>query len=318
MKIAITGGTGFVGRHLARRLATEGHDVVIVARGVDRRDEEIRSVSGIHWAAASVADEAALGEAFQGCHAIAHLAGINREIGAQTYERVHVEGARAVVGAAKSAGVQKIVMMSFLRARSGCGSGYHESKWAAEETVRHSGLDFTIVKAGIIYGRGDHMLDHLSHVFHTLPVLATVGFVSRPVRPLAVEDLVRVLEASLVDGRLSGSTVAVTGPEELTLEEACRRVASCTGRRVVFFPLPVWFHRLFAFVLEKVVTIPLVSLAQVQILTEGLVEPAPFGDRLPVDLLPTVPFSKEQICNGLPEPGAFTLRDLRFCASHSV
>ena len=50
-------------------------------------------------------------------------------------------------------------MLSFLRARPDCGSPYHESKWAAEQLIRESGLDYTILKAGMIYGRGDHLID---------------------------------------------------------------------------------------------------------------------------------------------------------------
>ena len=92
MKIAITGGTGFVGRHLARRLALEGHDVVLIARGVDRRDTTVHGQPGIVPRAVDVADVDALTAAIEGCDGIAHCAGINREIGAQTYERVHVQG----------------------------------------------------------------------------------------------------------------------------------------------------------------------------------------------------------------------------------
>ena len=117
------------------------------------------------------------------------------------------------------------MLISFLRARPGCGSPYHESKWVAEEIVRGSGLDYTVLKCGVIYGKGDHMLDHLSHAFHTLPVFAFVGFKDKPIRPNAVEDVARIVRASALDHALSRQTVAVLGPEELTLRQAVRRVA---------------------------------------------------------------------------------------------
>jgi NADH dehydrogenase len=145
--------------------------------------------------------------------------------------RVHVEGTANVLEAARRSGVRRVLLLSFLRARPNCGSAYHESKWAAEELVRNSGLEFTILKAGMIYGRGDHMLDHLSHSLFTLPLLATVGFRQRAVRPLAVDDIVNVMTASLPDGRLSGKTVSVLGPETLFLSDAVRRVAQVLGRR---------------------------------------------------------------------------------------
>jgi NADH dehydrogenase len=62
--------------------------------------------------------------------------------------------------------------------------------------VRNSGLDYTVIKAGVVYGRGDHMLDHLSHALHTLSLFALVGLKEKSVRPLAVEDLVHVMRCS--------------------------------------------------------------------------------------------------------------------------
>src|SRR5437867_4748037 len=215
MKIAITGGTGLVGSHLARFLSGADHEVVLVARGSDGRDQDVSRLAGARFVAADVGDEGQLSRAFEGCAGVAHCAGINREIGAQTYRRVHVEGTRNVVRAAARAGVEKVALISFLRARPGCGSPYHESKWAAEEIVRGSGLDYTVIKAGVVYGKGDHMLAHLSGSLRIFPVFPLVGMRDRPLRPVAVEDLVRVLQASLVEGRLSRQTVAVTGPEEL-------------------------------------------------------------------------------------------------------
>src|SRR4051812_23098579 len=245
MKIAITGGTGFVGGHLARLLADEGHHVIVIARGVDRRDPALRQLPNTTFHAAGADDEDQLAAAFAGCDAVAHCAGINLERGTQTYDRVHVRGTQSVVNAARRAGARKLVLVSFLRARPHCGSGYHESKFAAEEIVRASGLDYTVFKPGVIYGRGDHMLDHLSHAFHTFPVFGFVGFQPKPVRPLAVEDFVQLLRASLVDDRLSRQTVAVIGPEQMDLTEAVRRVARVVGRRPLMFPLPMWFHYAF-------------------------------------------------------------------------
>lgn len=324
MKIAITGGTGFVGRHLAERLVGEGHEVVIVARGAGRGTHSLLTQntrqkwgtrSTLAAFASDLSDVEVLTTAFAGCDAVAHCAGINREIGEQTYQRVHIEGTRHVVEAARRAGVRRIALMSFLRARPGCGSSYHESKWAAEEIVRNSGLEYTIFKAGMVYGRGDHMLDHLSHAFHTLPLLATVGFREKAIRPLAIDDLVEGMRAALVDGRLPNKTVAITGAEELLLSEAARRVAQVIGRRAWIFPAPVIFHRVLALVCEWTMRVPLVAKAQVQILVEGVVEPATACDPLPADLMPVRMFTAEQIRSGLPEPGAFGLRDLRCCAA---
>jgi NADH dehydrogenase len=114
----------------------------------------------VTFVAAGIGDEEALARAFEGCEAIAHCAGINREIGAQTYDAVHVRATANVVRAAASADVHRLVFLSFLRARPECGSAYHESKWEAEELIRTSDRDWTVLKPGMMFGLGDHMLDH--------------------------------------------------------------------------------------------------------------------------------------------------------------
>jgi NADH dehydrogenase len=311
MKIAITGGTGFIGRHLARRLLAAGHEVTLLARGVDRRDTDLVRLPGVRLVQGSVGDPAALAKAFAGCDGVAHCAGINREIGDQTYERVHVRGTASVVAAATAAGARRLAFLSFLRARPGRGSPYHESKWQAEELVRASGLDYTVLKCGVIYGRGDHMLDHLSHALHTFPVFALVGRRPRPVAPVAVEEVARVLEASLIEGRLARRTVAVLGPEVLTLDEAVRRVAALVGRNPLYFPLPVAAHRLLARVCERTMAVPMLSLAQARILAEGVTEPGPLAGPLPEDLRPRLPFHGPHVARGLPAPGPFGRADLR-------
>ena len=311
MRIAITGGTGFVGRHLARRLVGSGHQVVLIARGRDRRDLGIRDQPGVRFVSASIDSPAELALAFLGCHAVAHLAGVNRELGRQTYARVHVEGTAAVVEAARRVGVHKVVLLSFLRARPNCGSAYHESKWAAEEIVRHCDRDWTVVKAGVIHGSGDHMLDHLSRALHTFPFFLLVGR-DRPMAPLAVQDAVRVLESALVDGKMSRQTVSLVGPEQLRLSDAVARVGLVTGHAPRMLRLPARAHMALARVFERTMTIPLITRAQVQILDEGVTEAS--GDSVPVpaELAPTSGFSTDVIRQGLPAPARFHLRDLRF------
>lgn len=307
MKIAITGAAGFVGRHLSNRLISEGHEIV----SIDVRYPPPETLSFIN---SDLSDLSALKDAIDGCEVVAHCAGINHEGGAQTFQCVHIEGTRNVVEAAKAVGVRKIVLMSFLRARPNCNSPYHESKWAAEEIVRNSCLDYTVIKAGVVYGRGDHMLDHLSHALLTFPVFALVGLKEKSVRPLAIEDLVHVMRAAIVDRRLKSQTIALLGAEEIYLSEAVRRVAQVLGRQPLMLPLPVWCHKLMAQVFKWTMKIPLASLAQVRILAEGVAEPASPVVPVPYDLVPTRRFTTEQIRNGLPAEESFCINDLKWCS----
>jgi NADH dehydrogenase len=300
MRIALTGGSGFVGRHLADRLRADGHDPVILSRGTGHD---------------LGAEPERLAAAIRGVDCVVHCAGINRELGDQTYARVHVAGTANVVKAAQIAGVERLVMLSFLRARPDGPTSYHRSKWAAEELVRGSGLRFTILKAGVIHGRGDHMLDHLSHAFHTFPVFGLVGMRDRLVRPVAVDDVAGILVAAAIgDPRFADRTISVLGPEQLTLGAAVRRVAQVTGRRPRFIRLPIAAHLVIARLAEWAMRVPLVSTAQVHILAEGIVEPLPGAEPPPADLTPRTPFSEAVIRAGLPQPGRFTTSDLRWCA----
>jgi uncharacterized protein YbjT (DUF2867 family) len=314
MRVAITGGTGFVGGHLAAALSASGHEVVVLARGVDRRPwaRQVTTLPGVSLAQASIQDRRALTKVFEGCDAVAHCAGINREIGEQTYEAIHIRGTANVVKAATEAAVRRLAFVSFLRARPNCASPYHESKWAAEEIIRESSLDWTVLKPGMMFGRGDHMLDHLSRALCTFPVFVGVG--PRLVRPLAVEDAVQVLTAALVDGRLEATTVGLVGPTQIGFDDAARLVAQVIGKRRAFVRAPLAFHHLMARLAERLMTVPLISLAQVKILEEEVVVPLRAPDQLPDDLIPGTPFDEVSILAGLPEAGPFRLDDLRWFA----
>lgn len=298
-RIAITGGDGFVGRHLAERLRAAGDEVVTLSRrtGFDLTRP----------------DHAALTLALQGCTAVVHTAGINREIGRQTYDAVHIRGTEALVAAAREAGVGHIGLVSFLRARPDGPSTYHRSKWAAEAIVRESGIPYTVLKCGVIYGRGDHLVHHLSRALYTFPVFGLVGLKDRPLQPVAVDDVAMILAvAAHGDPRLLDRTIAVLGPEAMPLREVVQWVAEVIGRTPRFVRLPIAAHLVLARLFEATMRVPLLSVAQVHILAEGVVEPAPCAPPPPDDLLPRTPFDDHAIRAGLPERRRFGWRDLRW------
>ena len=301
MKLAITGGTGFIGRHLARDLIARGHEVIIIARGLYSRNTQ--PIEGATFLALDANDTDKLTEAFRGCDAVAHCAGTSVEDGKQTFQRLHVEGTRSAVTAAERAGVKKFVLVSYLSVRPNVKSAYHTTKWQGEEIVRMSKLNFTILKAGLVYGPGDHLLNNLSNLFRKMPIFAQVGLKEKTVRLVAVEDLVGIIRLCLLDeNRFARQTVAVTGPEEFPFSQAARRIARAMGKPfLMVLPFPVFFHRILAFFSERVMPKPLITKSQVQMLADGISQATPESVPLPDDLKPKTVFSEEQIRKGLPK-----------------
>jgi nucleoside-diphosphate-sugar epimerase len=168
--------------------------------------------------------------------------------------------------------------------------------------VRASKLNFTILKAGLVYGQGDHLLNNLSNLFRKMPVFAAVGLREKTVRLVAVEDLVEVIRAALDENRFARQTVAVLGPEEFPFSQAARRIAKAMGKpSLIVLPFPVFFHRILAFVSERFMPKPLITKSQVQMLADGISQPTLESVSLPEDLKPKTRFTEEQIRKGLPK-----------------
>lgn len=301
MKIAITGGTGFIGRHLAKDLIARGHEVVVISRGKYTRNTQ--TINGAMLVPVDINDTANLTDVFRGCNAVVHCAGTSVEDGKQTLHRLHVDGARSAVTAAENADVKKFVLVSYLSVRPNTNSAYLDTKWQGEEIVRASKLNYTILKAGLVYGQGDHLIHNLSNLFRKMPIFATVGLKEKTVRLLAVEDLVDVIRACLLDESLfSRQSVAVTGPEEFPFSEAARRIAKAMGRSsIIVLPFPVFFQRILAWFSEGFMPKPLVTKSQVQMLADGISQPTPESISLPEDMRPSTRFTEEQITKGLPK-----------------
>jgi NADH dehydrogenase len=132
MNVFLTGGSGFVGSHMLVALQAAGHGIRVLAREPSR----VHSGGGAGQAVEVVGGDVVTGEglddAVHGCDAVIHLVGIIMESGGATFEKVHGEGTRNVVAAARKQGVERLVLMSALGARAGGVSRYQTTKWRAE------------------------------------------------------------------------------------------------------------------------------------------------------------------------------------------
>src|SRR5437879_1854498 len=172
MKVFVTGATGFVGEDIVRQLHGAGHSIRILVRDPNSRHaQEAISRYGAAIHPCNVLDARSLEGALSGCKAVIHLVGIISEVGQNTFENVHTRGTQNMVTAAQQAGVRRFVQMSALGTRPDAVSPYHQTKWAAEELVRRSGLQFTVFRPSLIYGRRDHFVNLFAKIIRFSPVV---------------------------------------------------------------------------------------------------------------------------------------------------
>lgn len=154
LTVAVTGASGFVGRYVVRELLARGHRV----RGLVRDVKKAAAVlpvreAGVTMVTGNVLDEGTVEELLKGADACVHLVGIIREGGGgQTFERMHVQATRTVVGACERGGVERYLHMSSLGARPDGKAAYQRTKYQAEEIVRESELVWTIFRPSLIHG----------------------------------------------------------------------------------------------------------------------------------------------------------------------
>lgn len=253
MRVLVTGATGFIGREIVRCLLLDGSVVRAVVRN------PAMAVAGFEPSAApqelvpgNIHDPAALQAAMRDVDAVVHLVGIIGETRKTTFERVHVEGTRNVVEAAKAAGVSRIIHMSALGSRSDAVSRYHRSKWAAEEIVRQSGLAFTIFRPSMVYGQRDLFVNLFERMSRVSPVLPVMGSGRGTLQPIRVEDVARCFAKALDETRSGGQTYDLGGPEVLTFQQILEQLMEVTGRRRWLLRIPLPVARLQARLLELV------------------------------------------------------------------
>ena len=236
MRVLVTGASGFVGGHVCRRLLAEGWQVT----GLSRTGGDLPA--GVAAARGDVATGEGLASAMAGVDAVVHLVGIIREQGAATFQRVHVDGTRNVLAAAREAGVRRYVHMSALGAELGSSSGYHRSKAQAEELVRASDLTWTIMRPSLILGVGDGFFSGTLRQLVVLPpVVPVVGDGSFPFRPIWIGDAATAFARALTLPAAERRTFELLGPREYTLRELQAQVRDLLrpNKPLVSVPLPL-------------------------------------------------------------------------------
>lgn len=262
--ILVTGGTGLVGRHLVRALLAKGYEVRCLVRSVDRARQmlpgEVELVRG------DINDSVAVKKACQDVDRVFHLVAVIREKGESTFEHINVEGTLNLVIAAGQAGVKHFVHMSALGACDNPRFKYAYSKWRGEETVKQSGLTWTILRPSVIYGDGFGFIDRLAQSlqYTPRPFVPVPGRGGTLFQPISVEDVVRCLVKIIENQSLVGKVIEIGGPEHLSYLQILDLLLDKLGEKRYKLYIPMFLMRLAVPLLGSVLRDPPVTLVELK------------------------------------------------------
>ena len=172
-----------------RQLVAAGHTVrALVRKG---SEDKLAILEDVEVHSGDVTDAGSLVGALAGCDAVIHLVGIIRAFPGRgvTFKKMHVEATENVLAAAVQQGVRRYLHMSSNGTRERGSTDYHRTKWQAEELVRSSGLDWTILRPSLIFGPGSEFVRMLAELIRRVPVVPVIGDGSYRMQPVAVEQV---------------------------------------------------------------------------------------------------------------------------------
>lgn len=272
--ITVFGGSGFLGRHLVKRLVSRGYAVRAAVRDVEAA-AHLKPMGDagqiVPWPA-DVKDLASVRTAIEGADAVVNLTGILSPWGKQTFDRVHVEGSKNVAAASAALGVRRLVHMSALGARPDSESVYARTKAAGEAAASGAFPDVTIFRPSVVFGPEDRFFNLFAGLTRLSPALPVIGapFIPRVsmdtengltvdffgqggpcFQPVYVGDVADAMVRVLEDNGTAGKTYELGGPAVYSFKELMSVILSVTGRGRLLMPVSYTLAELMAFFIEK-------------------------------------------------------------------
>lgn len=256
MKILVTGGTGFVGGHVVHALRAEDRPVRALVR--DARKGSRLAGWGCELVEGDVTDAAALRRAVEGCQAVVHLVAIRRGR-PQDFERVMSQATRNLVAASREAGVGRFVLMSAAGTSRHTADivPYFRAKWQMEDTVRESGLEYTIFRPSFVFGRDGGVLPLFVRQVRYSPVTPVIGAGLNRIQPVWVEDVAAYFAAGVEKPEAANRSFDLGGPDVVSWNELYERIAKVLGKRRRRLNIPSGLIRATAGLTEKLPAAPI-------------------------------------------------------------
>lgn len=267
--VTIFGGSGFVGRYIVRALAQKGYRIRVAVRRPETAGflQPLGGVGQINPIQANVRNAASVSRAVQGSSAIINLVGLLYSRGKQSFDAVHVEGARNIAEAAKFEGIDKFIHMSSIGANPGSKSSYARTKAKGEGVVQSEIDKAVILRASVIFGPEDDFYNRFAGLAQIAPVLPLIGGGKTRLQPVYVGDVARAVVVAMEGGAQQGSIYELGGPQIITLKEVMQQVLQFTDRKRALIGVPFFFAKMKALFLQLLPTPPL-TVDQVRLLQQ--------------------------------------------------
>ena len=239
-KLAILGGSGFVGSHLIPRLVADGHQVTLLTRSRAYCGDRLL-LPNTRVVELNVYDSDALEEVLTGHDAVINLVGILNEsgFGGKGFQRAHVELTRILLAVMQSLGIQRYLHMSALGA--GLGTSYYlKTRGQSEALVKQAasnGLDITIYQPSVIFGAGDGFINRFADLLKIALVFPLACSSSR-FQPVWVGDVVEAFATTINKAESHGETYQLGGPRVFTLREIVNYCCQQLQVKRLIIPLP--------------------------------------------------------------------------------
>ena len=269
--VTIFGGSGFVGRYIARRMAKEGWRVRVACR---RPNEALfvrpYGVPGqVEPLACNIRDDASVRSMIRGADAVVNCVGVFNGIGANTFDAVQAEGAGRIARLAAAEGVGALVHVSAIGADAGADSDYARTKGAGEAAVRAAFPAAVILRPSVIFGTEDHFFNRFASMTRMGPVLPIVGAGTK-FQPVHVDDVARAAVKGVL-GQAGADVYELGGPEADSLRRLMGRMLHVIQRRRAVVNVPFFLARIIGFGFDMVQGVTL-GLVENKILTRDQVK----------------------------------------------
>ncbi|MEQ3624615.1 MAG: complex I NDUFA9 subunit family protein [Celeribacter sp.] len=244
--VTIYGGSGFVGRYIARRMAKNGWRVRVACRRPNEAGfvRTYGTVGQVEPILCNIRDEASVRQALTGADAVVNCVGILTENGKNNFAAVQTEGAGRVARLAAAEGVATLVQISAIGADADSDSAYARTKAQGEAVVLDAFPNAVILRPSIVFGQEDEFFNRFASMSRLGPILPVVGADTK-FQPVHVDDVARAAEMGVL-GQAAPGIYELGGPDIDTFRELMQNMLAEIRRRRLIVNQPFWLARLMA------------------------------------------------------------------------